>query len=144
MPLQAHEKLDVYHLSLDVILQVDDLLKRLPKGRAYLTDQFHRAVLSVPLNIAEGAGEFSPAEKARFYRIALRSATECSALVDVCEKLGLLKTAERDDLHSNFSRIIAMLTRMAANASERSNPGRGTGTGRGINVAERSIGSTKV
>ena len=42
------------------------------------------------LNIAEGAGEFAPKEKARFYRMARRSATESAAVLDVCKNLKLL------------------------------------------------------
>jgi len=41
---------------------------------------YQRAATSVPLNIAEGAGEYSGAEKSRFYRIAKRSATECAGI----------------------------------------------------------------
>jgi four helix bundle protein len=43
------------------------------------------------LNIAEGAGEFSPSEKARFYRMARRSATECAAILHVCRRLALVE-----------------------------------------------------
>ena len=38
--------------------------------RASLADQLQRAATSIPLNIADGAGEFSASEKARFYRMA--------------------------------------------------------------------------
>lgn len=37
----------------------------------------------MPLNITEGAGEYSKSEKERFYRMARRSATECTAIFDV-------------------------------------------------------------
>ena len=36
-------------------------------------------------NIAEGAGEFSPKEKARFYRMARRSANEVAAWLEIVE-----------------------------------------------------------
>jgi four helix bundle protein len=70
-----HEKLDVYQAAIELVVLIDDIVEHLPKGRAYLADQFQRAGTSVPLNIAEGAGEYSSAEKGRFYRIAKRSAT---------------------------------------------------------------------
>ena len=59
----------------------DPLADRFPRGRAYLSDQLRRAVASIPLNIAEGAGEFAPADKAHFYRMARRSATETAAVL---------------------------------------------------------------
>ena len=38
--------------------------------------QLRRAALSGYLNLREGAGEFSPAEKARIYRLSMRSIRE--------------------------------------------------------------------
>ena len=70
-----HTKLDVYRVSLDFIELTEQLVSGLPRGRADLVDQLRRAATSIVLNIAEGAGEFSPKDKARFYRMAKRSAT---------------------------------------------------------------------
>ena len=41
----------------------------------------------MPLNIAEGAGEFSKKDKARFYRIARRSSLECLAVLDLLSRI---------------------------------------------------------
>ena len=73
-----HDKLDVYAVAIEFVGVADTIVERLPRGRAYLADQLQRAAISVPLNIAEGAGEFSAGDKARFYRIAARSATDRS------------------------------------------------------------------
>lgn len=119
-----HERLDVYRVALEFVVVASDVAERMPKGRAYLAVQLQRAATSIALNIAEGAGEFAPAEKARFYRIARRSATESAAILDVCRKLNLdevrLHAAGRDHL----LRIVAMLVRLCR-------PGSGTGSGTG-------------
>ncbi len=47
--------------------------EELPEGRGYIRDQLRRAANFLALDIAEGAGEFVPAENARFYRMAKRS-----------------------------------------------------------------------
>jgi hypothetical protein len=60
----AHEQLDVY------VALADEVLERLPRGRAYLADQLQRAATSIALNIAEGAGEFPTNDTARVSRIA--------------------------------------------------------------------------
>ncbi len=71
-----HERLDVYQVALQFVILAHKMVDKLPKGYSYLCNQLQRASLSISLNIAEGAGEFSSADKARFYRIARRSATE--------------------------------------------------------------------
>ena len=86
-----HEKLDVYRVSLEFVLIADGIIEHLPKGKAYLADQLKRAGSSISLNIAEGAGEFSGNEKARFYSMAKRSATECASILDICRCLKVVE-----------------------------------------------------
>ena len=78
-----HQKLDVYRHALALLKACDEIIKQLPKGRATLKEQLDSAASSVVANIAEGAGEFSGKEKARFYRIARRSAIEIAAWVEI-------------------------------------------------------------
>jgi len=87
-----HERLDVYQVSIEYLTIAEEIAKNLPRGRSYIADQLRRAALSVVLNIAEGAGEFSKNEKIRFYRIARRSATECAAILDVCKTLRIIES----------------------------------------------------
>jgi len=61
-----HEKLDVYAVAIDFVVLANDVAELLPRGRAYVADQLQRAGTSILLNVAEGAGEFSSKEKARF------------------------------------------------------------------------------
>jgi four helix bundle protein len=107
-----------------------DGVEQLPKGRGYLTDQLQRAATSIPLNIAEGAGEYSRSDKARFYRIA-RSATESSAIIDVCRKLDLISQESHAIGRESLLRIVAMLTRLVRNLTV---SGRGAGKGKGREV----------
>ena len=81
-----HHKLNVYHRGLDVLESCDKVAQHLPAGRAHLPDQIDRATTSIVANIAEGAGEFSRKEKARFYRMARRSAIESAAWLDIVER----------------------------------------------------------
>ena len=107
-----HEKLDVYKVAIEFVALADDIVESLPRGRGYLADQLHRAATSIPLNIAEGAGEYSSKEKARFYRMALRSATECAALVDVCRRLSLISDSRYQTGREYLVRIVSMLTKL--------------------------------
>ena len=111
-----HEKLKVYQLAIDLVVLGDDVVERLPKGRAYLADQLQRASTSVPLNIAEGAGEYSRQEKNRFYRMAKRSATECAAIFNVCDRLRLIEKAQYEKSRELLVHIVNMLTELAKTA----------------------------
>ena len=111
-----HEKLEVYRRALDFSDQSEVLAGTIPHRRADLQDQLRRASSSIPLNIAEGAGEFSPADKARFYRIARRSAAECSAILDV---LGRTVGPVDPRLQQELREIAAMLTAMVKTAESR-------------------------
>ena len=62
-----HENLDVYKTSLQFAKLGTKLIRTFPPGSAHIADQLKRAFVSISLNIAEGAGEFSRSEKARFY-----------------------------------------------------------------------------
>jgi four helix bundle protein len=108
-----HEKLDVYQAAITLVVLIDDIVKQLPKGRAYLADQLLRAGTSIPLNIAEGAGEYSGNEKIRFYRMARRSATECASIFDVGFRLQLINETCYSKGRELLIRIVAMLTKMA-------------------------------
>jgi four helix bundle protein len=64
------------------------------------------------LNIAEGAGEFSKPDEARFYRFARRSATECAAALDVAVRLELANPAQCEAGREILIRIVSMLTKL--------------------------------
>ena len=108
-----HEKLIVYQTALEFIILADAIVGLLPKGRSYLNDQLQRAALSISLNIAEGAGEYSIDEKSRFYRMAKRSAMECAGVLDVCHRLHLLDENKYSAGRQLLIRIVSMLVKMA-------------------------------
>jgi four helix bundle protein len=108
-----HERWDVYIASLELVVLISNIVEHFPRGKKYLADQLQRAGASVPLNIAEGAGENSLSEKARFYRIAKRSATESSSVFDICLQLRIIDEQEYNRGRKLLLRIVAMLTKMA-------------------------------
>lgn len=113
------ERLDVFRVALDAVAILDQLAEELPDGRAYIRDQLRRAANSIALNIAEGAGEFAPAEKARFYRMARRSATECAGQVMVCRRLGLTEAPRVDGALDVLQRVIGMLVTLVRRCGAR-------------------------
>ena len=124
------ERLDVYQVALDFVVRADRLSSDLPSGRAYMRDQIRRAANSIPANIAEGVGEFAPKDKARFYRIARRSAVECASHLLVCQRLELCSPQPVREALEPLRRIVAMLTVMARKVAVRED-----GTTRGAGPA---------
>lgn len=112
------ERLDVYKAAIEFVITADALVERLPAGRTYLTDQLRRAATSIALNIAEGSGEFSPPDKARFYRLARRSGYECISVLDILAGLKLADATELTRGKGLLDRIGAMLTRMISSVQQ--------------------------
>lgn len=109
----AHEKLDVYQCSIEFLALSAEVLDRLPrKGSATLADQLKRASLSIPLNIAEGVGKTTDADRSRYYGIARGSAMECGAIIDACRVLALIEPARAETGKNLLVRIVGMLTKM--------------------------------
>jgi len=77
-----HEKLNVYQASIQFVSWAEVLTESLPKSLA-VTNQLDRASTSISLNIAEGNGKFTEADRCRFFDIARGSALECAACLDV-------------------------------------------------------------
>ena len=73
----AHQRLDAYHLALELLSGVEALAARLPRGHAELKDQLRRAVGATVRNIAEGANRFHPKDKSARFIIARAECGEC-------------------------------------------------------------------
>lgn len=120
-----HERLDVYATSLAFVSLSHKVIARMPRGHAALADQLGRAATSIVLNTAEGSGEFSRREKARFYRMALRSAAESSAVLDVAARQGVASESHVREGKELLARTAAMLTALIRNQAREESRGEG-------------------
>ena len=105
-----HERLEVYSVALEFHTCVLALLPL--RGSRAVRDQIERASLGVVLNIAEGAGRTSRADKRRFYEIARGSATETAAALDVLRVRGLIDSRAHREARGLAVRVVQMLSRM--------------------------------
>src|SRR5450432_3426739 len=112
LPKLDHENLDVYRCAVEFLRLALRLIGLLPRGEGELRSQLKRAAMSIPLNIAEGAGKPSPLDRARYHAIARGSAMECAALVDVCLLADVISQEDAYQAKSLLVRIVAMLTKM--------------------------------
>lgn len=61
------------------------------------------------------ASTFSRFEKYRVYRIAKRSPTECSAILDICQQLQLIEPGKLSKTWELLFRIVSMLIKIVKN-----------------------------
>jgi four helix bundle protein len=108
-PLLDAERLDVYRVALEFHSQASVLALR---ADAVVRDQLRRASLSVVLNIAEGAGQRSRAQKRHLYAIARGSAMESAAVLDVLRVRGVASARDARTARALAVRIVQMLTRL--------------------------------
>jgi four helix bundle protein len=113
-----HEKLDVYRESIDFCGWVGDFLNTIT-AKAAAKDHLDRASTSTPLNIAEGNGKFSPADRARFFEIARGSAVECAACLDVLVARKLAAEEAMAPRKEQLVKIVQMLVGLLRKFSER-------------------------
>ena len=111
-----HEKLEVYQASIAFCGWAGELFETLPRVAA--RDQLDRASTSIPLNLAEGNGKFSAADRARFFEIARGSAVECAACLDV---LVARKFTSRDTMRPAKEQL-ASIVRMTVGLLKRFSP----------------------
>ncbi len=85
----SHEKLNVYRRAIDFVAWTQPLIESL-SASVSARQQIERASTSIPLNLAEGNGKFSPRDRARYFQIAAGSALECAACLDVIVARGIM------------------------------------------------------
>jgi four helix bundle protein len=78
----GHETLNVYQESIHFITWIAALLETIPRNLS-VHNQLDRASTSIPLNIAEGNGKYTSADRCRYFDSARGSALECAACLDV-------------------------------------------------------------
>ena len=98
-----------YEIWIDSIELTDviyDICEKFPKNEVYqLESQMERAVVSIPSNIAEGAGRRSDVEFAHFLDIALGSAYELETQLIIAHRRKYLT----DSLYNSTDELIVSL-----------------------------------
>ncbi len=81
-----------------------------PKDELYgLTSQIRRSCVSIAANIAEGCGRNGDAELARFFQIAMGSASELEYHLLLSRDLGLVDTPSYQQLTQETTEVKRML-----------------------------------
>lgn len=96
-----------------LVVDVYDATRTFPKDEVYaLTSQMRRAAISIPSNIAEGAGRSGGKELSRFLGIALGSLAELETQLEIAFRIGYLADTESFNERIRFLRVL--LSRLIA------------------------------
>ena len=109
---QAHfQKLDVYKRSKELVKDVYRMMSGFPTYERYaLCDQLRRSVISVPSNIAEGMGRWSPKEQMHHIEYAFGSLAEVLSQMDIACDLGYVSEDDMMIIMNHYYSISRMLS----------------------------------
>jgi four helix bundle protein len=89
--MRPHQKLEAWSYAIDLVTDVYKGTEHFPKEERYgLTGQIRRAAVSIPANLAEGAGRRSQKEFAHFLSNSQGSASELETELIIAHRLGYL------------------------------------------------------
>jgi four helix bundle protein len=89
--MHRYKKLQVWQKSIDLAVEIYRITENLPKQEQYgLISQINRAAISIPSNIAEGAGRNSNKEFINFLGYSLGSSFELDTQLIISNKLNYI------------------------------------------------------
>jgi four helix bundle protein len=102
--------LKIYPVVLELVRRVAPMIRVLRARSAVLADQMERALISVPLNVAEGAYSRGRNRQVRF-QSAAASAREALACLETAEAMGFIGPVDAE-LARLFHHVIGTLVRL--------------------------------
>jgi len=100
--VRDYKKYDVWKNAKSLVKEIYVTTARFPPDERFvITSQIRRAVISIPLNIAEGSGRRTEKDFRYFLFIALGSSYELDTLIDLTVDLQYLNEKEAQPLKEN-------------------------------------------
>ena len=95
---------------MDLVDVVYSITRSFPRSEVFgLTHQTRSAAISVPANLAEGCGRFTPADELRFVRQARGSIYELQTLLEIARRQGYVDDASAvaiEDAANEVGRLV--------------------------------------
>lgn len=108
--MRPHEKLEVWETAVEFVVTIYKETESFPKEEKFgLISQIRRAAVSVPANIAEGAGRQSKKEFMHFLSNAQGPASELATELLIAQRVGYLDTDTYSSLRATLDSIGRML-----------------------------------
>ncbi len=117
-----HKDLIAWHKAMELVLDIYHCTKAFPREETYgLVSQMRRAAVSIPSNIAEGKGRFSPREMSQFLVNARGSLLELETQIEIARALEYIDKGEAEALERRSSEVGRLLNGMLNYFRQRSN-----------------------
>ena len=114
--MRPHQKLEAWSKAIELVTDIYKSSEHFPKEERYgLTGQIRRAAVSIPANLAEGAGRRSQKEFAHFLSNSQGSASELETELIIANRLGYLDEPTFAKLMGQLGRIGRLITGLARN-----------------------------
>lgn len=106
--LKSYKDLEVWKVSMDFVVEIYSRTGSFPTSERYgITSQIRRSAVSIPSNIAEGAGRRNTKEFIHFLYIANGSLSELETQLEIAFRLNYIK--DYNPLILNIMHIRKML-----------------------------------
>ena len=107
--MHNYKKLNVWVSSISLVKNIYKLTRKFPKDEMFvLTQQLRRAAISIPSNIAEGAGRNSNAQFNNFLQISIGSCYEAETQLIISKELEYISEEELDTISKELDSIMKM------------------------------------
>ena len=107
--MHNYKKLNVWVSSISLVKNIYKLTRKFPKEEMFvLTQQLRRAAISIPSNIAEGAGRNSNAQFKNFLQISIGSCYEAETQLIISKELEYISEEELDTISKELDSIMKM------------------------------------
>ena len=103
-------KLKIWNASIDLCVEVYEAVANMPNDERYgLSSQIKRSAVSIPSNIAEGAGRDSSPQFNQFLNIAFGSSYELQTQLIISERLNFISKEVNEPILSKLDEIQKMI-----------------------------------
>ena len=104
--MHNYNNLQIWQLAMDLVEEIYKLTASFPIEEKFsLVSQMTRAAVSIPSNIAEGAGRNSDKDFAHFISIAIGSLYELNTQIVLSERLGYINQSQSQELQKKLDNL---------------------------------------
>jgi four helix bundle protein len=119
--IKSYKDLEVWKVSVDFVIEIYTLTAKFPSSELYgLASQIRESAVSIPSNLAEGAGRRNTREFIQFLYISNGSLSELETQLEIAFRLGYLTNLE--NLTDKIKHIRKMLISLIHALERKLNP----------------------